>query len=55
MSATCGLVGPDAQTLEVYAAAGGAWLRVQTAQGDEKIRAVPFEELELDLAALWER
>jgi hypothetical protein len=39
----------------VYAVAGGAWLRSQSAQGAEKIRAVPFEQLELDLAALWER
>ena len=49
------LVEPAAQTLEVYAAANGVWLRSQIAQGREKIRAVPFEELELDLAALWER
>jgi Uma2 family endonuclease len=49
------LVDPSAQTLEVYAAANGAWLRSQIGQGKEKIRAEPFSELELDLAALWER
>lgn len=49
------LIDPLAQTLEVYTAANGAWLRSQTAQGAEKIRAEPFSELELDLAALWER
>jgi len=49
------LVDPLAQTLEVYAAANGAWLRSQIAQGAEKIRAAPFADLELELAALWER
>jgi Uma2 family endonuclease len=49
------LVDPLAQTLEVYVAADGAWLRSQIAQGAEKIRAEPFAELELELAALWER
>lgn len=49
------LVDPSAQTLEVYQAANGAWLRSQIAQGDEKLRAEPFPELELALAALWER
>ncbi len=49
------LVDPSAQTLEVYRAANGAWLRSQTAQGDEKIRAEPFSDLELDLAIFGER
>ena len=49
------LVDPSAQTLEVYRAANGAWLRSQIAQGHEQIRAEPFSELELDLATLWER
>lgn len=46
------LVDPLAQTLEVYRAAGRA---CQIAQGAEKIHAEPFSELELHLAALWER
>jgi Uma2 family endonuclease len=49
------LVDPLAQTLEVYAWADRAWLRVQVAQASERVRATPFEALELDLAALWER
>jgi Uma2 family endonuclease len=49
------LVDPHAQTLEVYAWADRAWLRVQVAQGGEKVRAAPFEALELNLGALWER
>ena len=48
------LVDPSAQTLEVYACAEGAWLRSQVAQGVEKLRAVPFDAIELDLSALWE-
>jgi Uma2 family endonuclease len=49
------LVDPLAQTLEVYAWTERAWLRIHVAQGAEKVRATPFEALELDLAALWER
>ena len=49
------MVDPLAQTLEVYRAAGGAWLRTQIAHGAEKIHAEPCSELELDLAVLWER
>jgi Uma2 family endonuclease len=49
------LIDPSAQTLEVYTAANGAWLRSQTAQADEKIRSEPFADLELDLAIFWER
>jgi Uma2 family endonuclease len=49
------LVDPLAQTLEVYAWAEGAWLRTHIAQGAEKLRAAPFEQIELELAALWER
>jgi Uma2 family endonuclease len=49
------LVDPSAKTLEVYRAADGAWLRSQVGHGNEKIRAEPFAELELDLAMLWER
>jgi len=49
------LVDPLAQTLEVYAWSERAWLRIQVAQGAEKVRAAPFDALELELAALWER
>jgi Uma2 family endonuclease len=50
------LVDPVSQTLEVYAHGGGsAWIRSHGAHGNEKIRAAPFEALELDLALLWER
>jgi Uma2 family endonuclease len=49
------LVDPVSQTLEAYTWADEVWLRSQVAQGAEKVRAVPFEAVELDLAALWER
>jgi Uma2 family endonuclease len=49
------LVDPVAQTLEVYTWSGSAWVRSQVAEGGEKLRATPFEAIELDLALLWER
>jgi Uma2 family endonuclease len=48
-------VDPKAQTLEVYARSESEWLRRQVAEGSEKLRAVPFDAIELDLALLWER
>lgn len=36
------LIDPSAQTLEVYRAVNGGWLRSQIAQGREKLRAEPF-------------
>lgn len=48
------LVDPLAKTLEVRTlGAGGRWREVQVHQGDVRVRAVPFEAIELDLAALW--
>jgi Uma2 family endonuclease len=49
------LVDPDAQLLEVYRREGSSWLRVQIGGGDETLRAEPFDAIELELAALWER
>jgi Uma2 family endonuclease len=49
------LVDPAAQTLEVYTWSDSAWVRSQVGQGTEKIFAIPFDAIELDLAALWER
>lgn len=47
------LVDPDACTLEVYRRQGELWLLVATHGGDAKVRAEPFDAIELDLAALW--
>jgi Uma2 family endonuclease len=49
------LVDPLAQTLEVYMLSDGTWIRSQVAAATEKIRALPFDAIELDLAVLWER
>jgi Uma2 family endonuclease len=48
------LVDPIARTLEVLRLEGNAWLVAGNHGGDEKIRAAPFEAVEIDLAALWE-
>jgi Uma2 family endonuclease len=42
-------------TLEVYRLVNGHWLEVETFEGDEKVRAEPFDAIELDLSALWAR
>lgn len=49
------LIDPTAQTLEVYSWSSSGWVRSQVAEGAEKLRATPFEAIELDLALLWER
>lgn len=49
------LVDPLAQSLEVYRLEGGAWVLAQTGAGDDRIRAEPFEALDLDLSLLWRR
>jgi Uma2 family endonuclease len=48
------LVDPIAKTLEVHAQpAAGRWSEVRIYQGDVKVRAAPFDAIELDLSALW--
>jgi Uma2 family endonuclease len=47
------LCDPRIQTLEVYRLEGGRWTELDTFEGDTKIRAEPFEAIELDLARLW--
>jgi len=49
------LVDPLATTLEIYRLDAGKWLLVDTQAGDSKVRAEPFDAVELDLAALWAR
>ena len=44
---------PGPQLLEVFRLEGGAWVHVASAAGKEKLRAEPFEAMELDLAGLW--
>jgi Uma2 family endonuclease len=47
------LCDPRIQTLEVYRLEGGRWTELDTYEGDAKVRAEPFEAIELDLARLW--
>lgn len=49
------LADPDLRLIEVYAQDRGAWRHVQTARGDVKVRAEPFDAVEIDLARAWER
>jgi len=47
------LVNPTACTVEVYRLADGRWLLLATHEGAQRVRAEPFEAVELDLAPLW--
>jgi Uma2 family endonuclease len=47
------LVDPLARVLEVYRLEGGRWVVVLTSGGEEKVRAEPFADVELDLALWW--
>jgi Uma2 family endonuclease len=49
------LADPRIQTLEVYRYEQGRWVEVETFEGDAKVRAEPFDAIELDLALLWAR
>ena len=46
-------VDPLAHTLEVFRLEEGQWLLVHAFAGEERVRAEPFEALELDLALVW--
>jgi hypothetical protein len=47
------LVNPLTQMLDVFRRAEGRWLLLATYEGPAKVRAEPFEAVELDLAPLW--
>jgi Uma2 family endonuclease len=48
------LVNPLAQTLEIYDLGdAGAWTLRVTHAGSERVRAVPFDAIELDLSRWW--
>ena len=49
------LVDPLTRTLEVFRLEGDAWLLVRTWRDDAKVRAEPFDAIELELGALWAR
>ncbi len=47
------LIEPLQHTLEVLRNEGGRWLLLATFAGEGKVRAEPFDAIELELAALW--
>lgn len=47
------LVNPLARTLEVYRLVDGRWLLLATHEGSARVRAEPFDAIELDLGPLW--
>lgn len=49
------LVSPGSQLLEVYRLEGGRWLLLDIFEGNTKVRAEPFDAIELDLSMLWAR
>jgi Uma2 family endonuclease len=49
------LVDPLAKTLEVFRLDGDGYRLVVTFEGETPCRAEPFDAIELDLAALWQR
>jgi len=51
--ASAWLVDPLAQTVEVYRLEGGRWVLLAAHGGAEVVRAEPFHDVELQLAALW--
>jgi Uma2 family endonuclease len=49
------LVDPAARTLEVFQREGDTWVPLGTYSGEARVRAAPFEAVELELGALWPR
>ncbi len=49
------LVDPRIRTLEVYHLEGARYALVDTWEGDVRVRAEPFDAIELDLSLLWAR
>jgi Uma2 family endonuclease len=47
------LVDPLQRTLEVLKRDGSRWLILAVHEANERVRAVPFDAIELDLAILW--
>ncbi len=47
------LLEPIQRTLEVFQLQDQQWRTVATWEGDVRVRAVPFDAIELDLSILW--
>jgi Uma2 family endonuclease len=49
------LIDPVVKTLEAYRLEGGRWTLLGTWEGDARVRAEPFDSIELELGRLWAR
>jgi Uma2 family endonuclease len=49
------MIDPEAKTLEVLRLDGDSYRIVMVASGADRVRAEPFDAIELDLAILWMR
>ena len=47
------IVDPILKTVEVYRLEDGRWIVASTHGGDDRIRAEPFEAIELEIARWW--
>ena len=47
------LINPAVRTLEVLRLVDGRWLRLAGFSNDDRVRAEPFQDFALDLAAPW--
>ena len=47
------LIDPISRTLEVFRLESGRWVVAGMYSEDDKVRAEPFQEVEIDLASLW--
>lgn len=47
------LIDPDALTLETYHPVDGRWVDMGAFSKDDRVRAVPFDAIELELGLLW--
>ncbi|HEY0095543.1 MAG TPA: Uma2 family endonuclease, partial [Archangium sp.] len=48
-------VDPLAHTLDIFRLQGSQWLLVDSFAEDQRVRAEPFEAIELEMALLWSR
>jgi Uma2 family endonuclease len=48
-------VDPVAHTLDIFRLVEGDWLHVQSFSGEARVRAEPFDAVELELALVWSR
>lgn len=48
------IVNPIIRTIEILRREGSFWTEIDTFEGEQLVRAVPFDSIEIDLARLWE-